>query len=120
MNKLLSFVLISFFSVIYLMCMNSTQNRQILADQASVSYKGFSQTYRKYCPNDPEYMVARCYAAYISLVDMHANSYCFDEEIKHRLVFSRFCDLDEGILVLKGFLIEDNLNQLVCSRRFQK
>lgn len=116
MKKLIPFVSICIFS--YLLAMNSTENRQLLTDDnENASYVLFRNSYREKTGDTNDYVMARCYTAYQGLVHMRSTSASSDTVVKDRLVKMGLCDLDDGILVLKGFHIEDSLSVLVGSPR---
>lgn len=101
----------------YLYTMNSTENRQSLTDPVeNAAYMNFIRQYvNKYGRFDKQ-LIPKCFNAYNSLINMRPSSFVKDEDVKWRLVDMDLCELDEGVLVLKGFHVEDNLSALVCSR----
>lgn len=105
------------FFAFYLYTMNSTENRQSLADPAeNAAYMNFVRQYvNKYGRFDNQW-IPKCFNAYNSLINMRPSSFVKDENVKRRLVDMNLCELDEGVLVLKGFHVEDNLSALVYSR----
>jgi hypothetical protein len=120
MKKMFLLAVIGLFSVVYLWCMNSTENRQRLEEESSASYVGFRNNLRVFYPQDSDDMVYKCYSAYNSLVHMRPNSDCCDQCVKDKLVKIGYCDLDDGSLVLKGFHIEDTISVLVGRVRINK
>lgn len=120
MKKMLYFLILLFVPIVYLFCMNSTENRQRLADQELITYLNYKRFHINKFPHDPEKMIARCYAVYNSLLDMRNIADSYDPDIKIRLVATGFCEVDESHLVLKGFPIEDSLKVLIGCERGKK
>ena len=115
MKKFITLIFMSFCA--YLVCMNSTENRQRITDENQLGYTHFRQQYLKYIGSSSDRMINRCYAVYHALIDMRPVSDLCDPDIKRNLVKMKICDLDEGNLVLKGFHIEDSLRVLVGSSK---
>lgn len=112
MSKFIAFIFLGIFS--YLLCMNSTENRQSLSNEKeNIAYMNFRSKYLEQIGDGQESMVARSYDVYRALIDMKITSDMQDPEVKRRLITMGVCDLDEGTLVLKGFHIEDTVRGLV-------
>lgn len=111
-------VIALFFCVFYLYTMNSTENRQSLADfDENSSYMQFARSYIESNGDSNNQLIFKCHTVYQGLIHGNPTQWSNDDLVKQRLVKMGLCELDQDVLVLKGFHIEDNLRALVCSRR---
>lgn len=100
----------------YLCCMNSTENRQRLV-LASLSYASFRDLYWQKNGRAANDIILTAYSVYSDLINCKPLKESYNEGIKARLVTMDLCDIDQGILVLKGFHIEDSLTRLTSGKR---
>lgn len=113
MKKLIPIVFIGLFS--YLWCMNSTENRQSLTDDhANAAYVSFRKSYLEKTGDSRDHMILRCYEVYQGLLHMKPAYGSNDSYVKSNLIKMGYCELDQDVLVLKGFHIEDTVGVLAA------